>query len=98
MTKTEEALNRAHRHLNLSKLVSLCCVAAVLFIVNTDLLATKIRYGAVAVLLTIGLLAFVIGIRCVFVIPQLERTALRESTMVSPLDPSVQSGRGRGEA
>jgi dipeptide/tripeptide permease len=98
MTKTEEALHRAQRHLRLSKLVSFFCVAAVLFIVNTDFFPTKTRFWAVAVLMSIGFLAFVIGIRCVSVIPQMERTAMRESAMASPLDQSIRLERGRGEA
>ena len=83
--------------MRLSKLVSFLCVAAVLFIVNTNFVPSKLRFSAVAVFLAIGFLAFVIGVICVSIIPRMERVAMRESGTVSPLD-QIHSGRGRGEA
>jgi hypothetical protein len=98
MTKTEEALQRTRRRLELSKLVSLVCMVAVLIVVNTDRLPALIRYGLVAVLMITGLLGFIIGIRCVFSYPQLERSALHESAKVSPVDPCDRTEHRPGDA
>jgi Flp pilus assembly protein TadB len=91
MTTTEEALNRARRHLHVSRLVSFLSIAAILFVVNTDYIPGDVRFALVAVLLAFGFVAFLIGMHYVFVIPRLEHTALRELAKASPLDRSLRS-------
>lgn len=97
MTKTEQALQRTQRRLGVAKWVAFVCVAAVLLIVNTDLLPGNIAFWVTENLLTIGGLAFVVGIWCAAAIPQLERTVLRELNDTVPLARALRPERGRSE-
>ena len=70
-------LTAARSWIQRAKLVAFSCVVVLLLLANTTVFSDSTRFVASAVVLAIGIVAFVVGIHYSVLIPRLEQEALK---------------------
>ena len=86
---SEERLLALRRRLSCARLVAITCAALLLVVVNTGVLAAKVSFALAAVLILVGGVSLVLGVRASLRIPELE------ARVASPAASSFESLRSQ---